>query len=168
MSVIRVEGDYQVLVTVQSLVLLKSRCAECYDEGSGSIQWESCCDGDYVTTSTRARTRSCPDGCDILLRLCQLSDLLQSPLANTRNGPFGTQCEQISLSSHFEEWLGDDFERGATYPDFGRGLLQGVGTFRTPMTYDETGEWVNLAKLYFIMDSIILKYEILLHREEHN
>ena len=154
------EGDYQVLLTVKSLVLLESRCAECYSIGGGSFQRDSCCDGN--------NTESCPDSCDILLKFCRLSDLLQSPLASTINGPFGVQCEKTPLSSHFEEWLGNDFKRGETYPDFGMGLFQGVGTFGTPMKYDETGEWVNLAKLYFSMDSIILKYEILLHREEHN
>ena len=133
-----------MLVTVQSLVLLESRCAECYSQGGGSIQRDSCCDGN--------NTESCPDSCDILLRLCRLSDLLQFPLTSTINGPFGTQCEQTPLSSHFEEWLGINITRGETYPDFGMGLFQGVRTFGTPMTYDETGEWVNLAKLYFVMD----------------
>ena len=68
MSVIRVEGDYEVLVTVHSLVLLESRCAECYGMAGEPIQRDSCCDGGNIMTS-------CPASCDILLRFCPLSDL---------------------------------------------------------------------------------------------
>ena len=68
------EGNYQVLVTVHSFVLLESRCAECYKAGDPISVRDSCCDGNNAS--------SCPDSCDILLRFCELGDLSQSSLAD--------------------------------------------------------------------------------------
>ena len=138
-----IEGDYQVLVSVHSLVLLESRCAECYGEGGGSIQRDSCCDGN--------NTSSCPDSCDILLRFCHLGDVSQSNLTN--RSVFGTNCAQNSLSNYFEDFLGYNLKAGETYPDYDAGSsdLQGGIVFRTSVAYNGTGQWVSL------LDSVLLQ-----------
>ena len=124
------EGDYQVIVTAHSLVLLESRCAECYgNSGGGSIQRDSCCDGGNSTF--------CPDTCDILLRFCQLGKLSQFPLANKL---LGTGCVQTPLSSHFEKLLGNNFIAGEIYQLNEVGSLGG-----DPVTYYEVGKWVSFS-----------------------
>ena len=128
-----IEGDYQVLVTVHSLVLLESRCAECYGKVGDPILRDSCCDD----------TDSCTDSCDILLRFCELGDLPQSPLAD-RLVSVGTRCVQNPLTNYLEDRLGFDLKAGVTYPDFDEESLQGGIVFRTHVVYDGTGQWVNL------------------------
>ena len=127
------EGDYRVLVSVHSLVLLESRCAECYDAGGGSVQRNSCCD--EVNNIT-----SCPNSCDILLRFCELSDLSQFNLAD---GLLGTKCPRTPLSSHFDDLLGFDLKAGETYSNSNREALQGGLVFSSPVVYNGTGQWVN-------------------------
>ena len=129
-----IEGDYQVLVSVHSLVFLESRCAECYGEDGGSVQRNSCCDG--VDTSL------CPNSCDIVLRFCQLSsDLSQFNLADRL---LGTKCTQIQLSSYFDDLLGFDLTAGETYSNTNRESLLGGVVFNSPVMYNGTGRWVNL------------------------
>ena len=151
-----IEGDYQVLVSVHSLVLLESRCAECYGEGGGSIRWNFCCD--FNTSST-----SCPNSCDILLRFCQLSDL---SLFNLADGPLGTQCPGTPLSSHLQlnDFLGYNLEAGETYSN--KENLQGGVVFSSPVVYDETGRWVNLIAIDYNFE--FNKKKTLLYRMEHS
>ena len=124
------EGDYQVLVSVNSLVLLESRCAECYDAGGGEVQRNSCCDEN--------NTNSCPDSCDIILRFCQLGDLSQFNLAD---GLFGIECPGTPLSSHFDDFLGYNLKANETYSD--KESLQGGVVFNSHVVYDGAGRWVN-------------------------
>ena len=123
-----------MLVAVHSLILLESRCAECYDAGGGSVQRNSCCDG--------VNTSSCPNSCDIILRFCQLSsDLSQFNLADRL---LGTKCPQFPLSSHFDDFLGFDLIAGETYSNSHRESLQGgVYVFSSPVVYNGTGRLVN-------------------------
>ena len=124
-----IEGNYQVLVSVHSLVLLESRCGECYDAGGGEVQRSSCCDGN--------NTSSCPNNnsrCDILLRFCRLGDLSQFNLANRL---LGTTCPQTPLSSHLEDFLGFNLKAGETYPQ------ESLQAFSSPVMYDGTGHWVS-------------------------
>ena len=130
-----IEGHYQVLVTVHSLLLLESRCAECYKDDDPIILRDSCCDGNNAS--------SCPDSCDILLKFCELGDLPQFPLAD-RLASVGTRCVQNPLSNYLEDWLGFNLKAGVTYPDFDEGSLQGGIVFRTDVVYDGAGQWVNL------------------------
>ena len=132
------EGDYQLLVTVHSLVLLESRCAECYGKAGDPIQRDSCCDGGNRTSG------SCPASCDVLLRFCPLGDLLQPGIHDLTNGLLGTKCAQTPLMSHIQNWLGNNLKAGETYPDYDEGgLLEGTVTiFVTPVEYNEAGEWV--------------------------
>ena len=155
MSVIRVHGDYKVLVSVHSLVLLESRCAECYAAGNGSIQQDSCCDGN--------NTDSCPDSCDIRLRFCDLGDLSQFNLAD--RSIFGINCLQNSLSSSFEDFLAYNLKAGETYPDYDAGSLQGGIVFRTNLAYNGTGQWVSLLDS---IAAIAVDMTLLLYRKEHN
>ena len=135
------EGDYQVLVTVHSLVLLESRCAECYGQAGESIQYNSCCDAD-----SNGMSSSCPAiDCDILLRFCQLSDLLQFNLTGTL---LGTQCAQSPLLIHVEDWLGFNFKAGVTHQFNEVGSLGGMfGILSNPVTYNESGKWVSSVML---------------------
>ena len=129
-----IEGDYQVLVSIHSLVLLESRCAECYALGDGSVRQNSCCDFNSLTP--------CPNSCDILLRFCQLGNLSQFNLAD---GLLGTQCPGTPLSSHFEEILGFNLMAGVTYSNSDKESLQeGLVVFSTRVVYNGTGRWVNL------------------------
>ena len=133
------EGDYQVLVAVHSLVLLESRCAECYGhEGGGSVQRNFCCD--FNTSST-----PCPNSCDILLRFCQLDDL---SLFNLADRLFGIKCPGTPLSSHFEEFLGFNLKAGEIYSHSNRENLQGGTVFSSPVVYNGTGRWVNLIAFF--------------------
>ena len=126
-----------MLVTVHSLVLLESRCAECYGQAGEPILRNSCCDGGNFS--------SCPTSCDIVLRFCQLSDLQQFDLAGTF---LGTQCAQSPLFGHAEDFLGfDSVKAGETF------LL----TY--PLTYNEAGKWVSNYRYP-------LKDITLLHRKE--
>ena len=127
-------GDYKVLVAVHSLVLLESRCGECYGEGGGSVQRNSCCDG--------VNTRSCPNSCDIILRFCQLSDLSQFNLADRL---LGTKCPLTPLSSHFDDLLGFDLTAGETYSNSNRGSFQGGAIFSSYVVYNGAGQWVNFS-----------------------
>ena len=137
------EGDYQVLVTVHSLVLLESRCAECYKAVDPFLR-DSCCDGN--------NTSSCPDSCDVLLRFCQLElgDLPQFPLADRLL--VGTNCVQNPLSTcYLEDWFGFNLKAGVpTYPEES---LQGgiVDLFWMDVVYDGTGQWVNLITIIIIL-----------------
>ena len=151
------EGDYQVLVTVHSLVLLESRCAECYGEVGESVQRNSCCDG--------GNTSSCPASCDVILRFCQLSDLRKFDLDDML---LNTQCAQSPQFSHAEDWLGNNFKTGDIYQFDEMGSLGGLlGLLSNPVTYSETGKWVNSVDLI----STIIKYKpenLSLCRKEHN
>ena len=129
-----IKGDYKVLVNVHSLVLLESRCAECYGEGGGSVQRNFCCD--FNTSST-----SCPNSCDILLRFCQLGDLTQFNLADRL---LGTQCPGTPLSSHLEDFLGFNLKAGETYPQ------ESLQAFSSPVVYDGTGRWVSSIAINFL------------------
>ena len=126
-----IEGDYQVLVSVRSLVLLESKCAECYGEGGGSVQRNFCCD--FINSSS-----SCPNSCDILLRFCPLGDLSQFNLADRL---FGIECPGTPLSSHFEDFLGYNLKANETYSD--KESLQGGVVFNSHVVYDGAGRWVN-------------------------
>ena len=130
-----IEGDYQVVVSVHSLVLLESRCGECYDAASGSVQQNSCCDG--------VNTSSCPtDSCDILLRFCQLSsDLSQFNLADRL---LGTKCPETPLFSYFDDFLGFDIMAGETYSNTSKESLLGGVVFNYHVVYNGTGRWVSL------------------------
>ena len=119
-------------MSVHSLVLLESRCAECYDAGGGQAQRNSCCDGN--------NTNSCPNNCDIMLRFCELRDLSQF---NSTDGLLGTQCPGTPLSSHLDDFLGFDLTAGETYSHSNKESLQGGAVFSSPMMYDGTGRWVN-------------------------
>ena len=131
-----VEGDYQVLITVHSLLLLESRCAECYGETGVTIKRNDCCDENEED--------SCPErDCDILLRFCQLGDLSQFNLADRLVSIIGTKCVQTPLSSHFDDWLGNNLKAGETYPEFDEMHLFGGVIFRTPVMYNEAGQWVS-------------------------
>ena len=123
-----------MLVSVHSLVLLESRCAECYDAGGGSVQRNSCCDGNETNSE------ACPNSCDITLRFCQLGDLSQFNLAN---GLLGAMCPGTPLSSHFEEFLGYDLKAGETYSHSNKESLLGNTVFRSRVKYDGIGRWVN-------------------------
>ena len=122
-----------MLVSIHSLVLLESRCAECYDVGGGSVRRNSCCDG--------INTNSCPSSCDITLRFCQLGDLSQFDLAD---GLLGSKCLETPLSSHFEDFLGFDLTAGETYSNTNRESLLGGVVFNSHVVYNGTGGWVNL------------------------
>ena len=154
MSAIRVHGDYQVLVSVHTLVLLESRCAECYGGGGGSIQWDYCCDG--------SNTDSCPDSCDIQLRFCDLGDLSQFNVAD--RSVFGTNCVQNSLSDYFDDLLGFDLKAGEIYPDYDERSLQGGIVFTTSVAYNGTGQWVSLLDS---IAAIAVDMTLLLYRKEH-
>ena len=130
------EGDYQVLVSVHSLVLLESRCAECYGKAGESIQRDSCCDGINRTAGP------CPATCDVLLRFCQLGDLLQLNLIN-RTLVQGTRCVHTPLSSYFDDWIGNDLKAGESYPEYDEGGSIRETIFETPVTY-QTEQWVSL------------------------
>ena len=148
-----------MLVTVHSLVLLESRCAECYGQAGESIQRNSCCDADNDNSSS-----SCPAAdCDVLLRFCQLSDLQQFSLDDRF---LGTQCAQSPLSSHVEDLIGFNFKAGNTHHFDEVGLLGGMfGTLSNPVTYNETGKWVNSV----IIIHCVKKYKtLILCRKEHN
>jgi hypothetical protein len=134
-----IEGDYQVLVRVHSLVLLESRCGECYDAGGGSVRRNACCD--LNTTSN-----SCPNDCDIVLRFCRLGDLSQFNLGDQL---LGTDCPGTPLSSHFEDFLGFNLKASETYSDSNREGLQGGIVFSSRVVYDGTGRWVNLITFFF-------------------
>ena len=119
-------------MSVHSLVLLESSCAECYEVGDSSVQRNSCCD--FNSSS------SCPNSCDILLRFCQLSDLSQFNLADRL---LGTQCPGTPLSSHFEDFLGFNLKAGETYSHSNKESLQGGVVFSFDVMYNGTGQWVN-------------------------
>ncbi len=141
LSFLGIEGDYQVLVTVHSLVLLESKCAECYDE-PGTIRRNSCCDGDYDESS-------CPDSCDILLRFCQLIELPQFNFTNTF---LSTQCGQSTMFNHVTDMFGFNFKAGEIHRFDEVGLLGGsFMTLRNPVTYNETGKWVSLVIIVLII-----------------
>ena len=126
-----------MLVTVHSLVLRDSRCAECYGEAGDPIKRNHCCDGD--------NENSCPDSCDILLRFCELDDLPQFNIADTLFQALGTQCGQSMLLSHVEDVFASNFRTGETYRFDEVGLLGGMFmVIHNPVTYNETGKWVNL------------------------
>ena len=122
-----------MLVSVHSLILLESRCAECYDAGGGSVQRNSCCDG--------INTSSCPNSCDIVLRFCELGDLSQFGLVDRL---LGTMCPGTPLSRHLEDFLGFDLMPGETYSHSNKENLQGGTVFSSPVEYDGTGQWVSL------------------------
>ena len=127
------EGDYEVLVTVHSLILLDSRCGECYGKAGQPIQRDSCCDGN--------NTSSCPASCDILLGFCWLSDLLQFDLTDRLSG---THCIQTELSSYATDLLGNNLEANETHQFNETGSLGGMfGTLSNPVTYYEVGNWVS-------------------------
>ena len=131
-----------MLVTVHSLVLLESRCAECYGKAGESIRRDSCCDGTN-------RTSSCPASCDVLLRFCQLSDLPQFDLADTllRVGPVGTQCQSPQFI-YVEDWLVNNFKTNETRQFNEVGSLGGMlGSLSNPVTYNEAGKWVSSVHL---------------------
>ena len=121
-----------MLLTVHSLVLLESRCAECYVVGGDSVQRNSCCDG--------VNSSSCPSSCDIILRFCELSDLSQFNLADRL---FGTRCPGTPLSIQVEDLLGFDLVAGETYSNSDRESLQGGAIFNSRVVYNGTGPWVN-------------------------
>ncbi len=129
------EGNYEVLVTLHSLVLLESRCAECF-KLMAPIQRNSCCDRDNES--------SCPDSCDILLRFCQLSDLqFTTPVDRL----LGTQCAQ--LLSRGDSLLGYNFKSGEIYQFNETGSLGGTfSTLSNPVTYYGAGKWVS-SVIYF-------------------
>ena len=147
-----IEGDYRVQVAVHSLVLLESRCAECYGIAIGDGS-NFCCD---FSTSTS----SCPSGCDIILRFCQLSsDLSQF---NSTDRLLGTMCPGTPL---FEEFLGFNLMAGVTYSNSNRESLQGgLVVFSTRVVYNGAGQWVNLIATFF---KIIIK-DFVLYRKEHS
>ena len=124
-----IEGDYLVLVTVHSLVLLESRCAECYDASGSSVQRNSCCDG--------VNTSSCPSSCDIILRFCELSDLSQFNLADRL---FGTKCQGTQLPNWAEDFLGFDLMAGETYSSSDEENLLGGTIFNSLVAYSGTGQ----------------------------
>ena len=127
-------GDHDVLITVHSLVLLDSRCGECYGNATDPILRNSCCDGGNMT--------SCPATCDILLRFCQLSDLQFTSIADNRL--LGTQCHGVQLvQSHAQALLGNNFESGQTYLFNETGTIgENLVSTRNPVTYTENGRWV--------------------------
>ena len=130
------EGDYEVLVTIHSLVLRESRCAECYGGAGEAIKRNHCCDEDNKS--------SCPDSCDILLRFCQLDDLPQFNIADTSFKALGTQCGQSMLLSRVEDVFANNFRTGETYRFDEVGLLGGMFmVLRNPVAYNDTGNWVN-------------------------
>jgi hypothetical protein len=133
------EGDYRVLVSVHLLVLLESRCAECYDAGGGSVLRNSCCD--FINTTSS----SCANDCDVLLRFCRLGDLSQFNLGDQL---LGTDCPGTPLSSHFEDFLGFNLKASETYSDSNREGLQGGIVFSSRVVYDGTGRWVNLITFF--------------------
>ena len=118
-----------MLVSVHSLILLESRCAECYDAGGGEVQ-RNCCDEN--------NTNSCPDSCDIILRFCELGDLSQFNLADRL---FGIECPGTPLSNHFEDFLGYNLNANETYSD--KESLQGGVVFNSRVVYGGAGRWVN-------------------------
>ena len=134
-----VEGNYQVLVTIHSLVLLESRCAECYKFGN-PVQHGLCCEEANINTS------SCPNTCDILLRFCQLNDITQFNFTDALVG--SRECWQPSPFRHADDLLGFDFEAGVIYCFEEVGLIRGL--FRllsNPVTYNEIGRWVSLVTI---------------------
>lgn len=134
-----VEGavDHQVLVTVHSLLLRESRCAECYNSPNPILR-DKCCDGN-------SNSSSCPDSCDLLLRFCQLTDLQELPDLPA-DALIGSQCGgQSTLLSHAEGLFENNFKAGVTRHfnetgPFGRAL----GALHNPVTYNEPGRWVRL------------------------
>ena len=139
-----VVGDYEVLVTLRSFVLLESRCAECYADDSATYQRGLCCDGDNV--------ESCPSSCDVLLKFFQLEGFHELPQSTV-----GTPG--------FQGLLGYNFNATEVHQYNEKGPV-GIPYFEliNPVTYNGTGKWVRENCCY----SIILVHELPLYSVEHS
>ena len=108
-----------MLVTLHSLVLLESRCAECYADDSATFQRGLCCDGDNM--------ESCPSSCDVFLKFFQLEGFHELPQSTV-----GT-----------EGFLGFNFNTTEVYQYSETGPIGFPGfELINPMTYTGTGKWV--------------------------
>ena len=141
-----------MLVTVHSLVLLESRCAECYINDSTTPQRGLCCDGE--------NSESCPSRCDVYLNFCQLESFqeLDNNFAEPPELPnstlpllLGTNCSQLDLI--VGGWLGIDFNTNQVYQYNVTGPIGVAGLLRNPVTYADSGKWLPVreySQLFFM------------------
>ena len=125
-----------MLVTLRSLVLLESRCAECYADDLATPQHGLCCDGDSMELE-------CPSSCDVFLIFCSLkvdSESLTKTLNPYNEPPLGTNCSQ--LDPVVGDWLGNNSNTNEVYQYNSTGPIGLFGALSNPVMYVASGKRV--------------------------
>ena len=127
-----------MLVTLHSLVLLESRCAECYADDSATFQRGLCCDGDNM--------ESCPGSCDVYLRFCQLERFRELGEVFEPAEELGTKCSR--LTPVVEGWIGINYNTSEVYQycDIGPIGLDLSDSLSNPVIYAVSGKWIPVRK----------------------